>query len=190
MDQTARGRLPRCGRRVGSDGHRLRLLRLRAAQPGIDAVVNAANAALTAGGGVAGAIHRAAGPGLETECGPLAPIRPGQAVITGAHNLPNRHVIHCLGPVYGQDDPADALLAACYRNALALAERHGLTSVAFPAISTGVFGYPMDAAARVALRTVIDDIPRLASVKHIRFVLYGAEDEAIHARVLEALLPA
>lgn len=160
-----------------------------AAQPGIDAVVNAANSALRTGGGVAGAIHRAAGPGLEAECRPLAPIRPGQAVITGAHNLPNRHVIHCLGPVYGQDEPAEALLAACYRNALALAEQHGLMSVAFPAISTGVFGYPMEAAARVAVRTVIEAIPTLASVKRVRFVLYGTEDEAIHARVLEDLLP-
>ncbi len=160
-----------------------------AAQPGIDAVVNAANSALRTGGGVAGAIHRAAGPGLEAECRALAPIQPGQAVITGAHNLPNRYVVHCLGPVYGQDEPADALLAACYRTALALAEQHGLTSVAFPAISTGVFGYPMNAAARVALRTVIESIPTLASVKRIRFVLYGAEDEAIHARVLAELLP-
>jgi O-acetyl-ADP-ribose deacetylase len=159
------------------------------AQPGIDAVVNAANGALRAGGGVAGAIHRAAGPGLEAECRPLAPIRPGQAVITGAHNLPNRHVIHCLGPVYGQDEPADALLAACYRNALALAERRGLTSIAFPAISTGVFGYPVEAAARVALGAVIGEIPHLTSVTHIRFVLYGADGESIHARVLEKLLP-
>lgn len=160
-----------------------------AAQPGFDAVVNAANGALRTGGGVAGAIHRAAGPGLEAECRPLAPIRPGQAVITGAHNLPNRHVIHCLGPVYGQDEPADELLAACYRHALALAERHGLTSVAFPAISTGVFGYPMDDAARVAIRTVIEGIPALASVRHIRFVLYGTVDESIHTRVLQELLP-
>lgn len=160
-----------------------------AAQDGIDAVVNAANGALRTGGGVAGAIHRAAGPGLEAECRPLAPIRPGQAVITGGHNLPNRHVIHCLGPVYGRDEPADRLLAACYRNALALAERHGLASVAFPAISTGVFGYPMEAAARVALRTVLDEIPRLSSVKYIRFVLYGPSDATVHTRVLEELLP-
>lgn len=161
-----------------------------AAQPDIDAVVNAANGALRTGGGVAGAIHRAAGPGLEAECRPLAPIRPGQAVITGAHNLPNRHVIHCLGPVYGEDEPSDILLAACYRNALALADRHQLVSVAFPAISTGIFGYPMAPAARVALRTVIEEIPKLVSVKRIRFVLFAADDEAVHARVLEELLPA
>jgi O-acetyl-ADP-ribose deacetylase len=161
-----------------------------AAQPDVDAVVNAANSALRTGGGVAGAIHRAAGPGLEVECRPLAPIRPGQAVITGAHNLPNRRVIHCLGPVYGQDEPADALLAACYRSALGLAEKQGLRSIAFPAISTGVFGYPMEAAARVAIETIVAELPTLVSVKHIRFVLYGAEDECVHAETFERVLAA
>lgn len=158
-------------------------------QPGIDAVVNAANSQLRSGGGVAGALHRAAGPGLEAECRPLAPIRPGQAVITAGHRLPNRHVIHCLGPVYGQDEPADALLASCYRGALALADRHGLRSIAFPAISTGIFGYPVAAAARVALTAVLDEVPTLASVKHIRFVLYGAADERVHDEVLARLRP-
>src|SRR5690348_16089894 len=134
-------------------------------QPDMEAIVNAANAELRTGGGVAGAIHRAAGPGLEAECRPLAPIRPGQAVITGAHHLPNRRVIHCLGPVYGQDEPADGLLAGCYRNALGLAEQQGLRSIAFPAISTGVFGYPMEAAARVAIETVVAELPALVSVK-------------------------
>lgn len=101
-------------------------------QPDMDAVVNAANAMLRSGGGVAGALHRAAGPGLEEECRPLAPIAPGQAVITGAHRLPNRYVIHCLGPVYDRDQPADELLAACYRNALNLAEQNAVAAIAFP----------------------------------------------------------
>jgi O-acetyl-ADP-ribose deacetylase len=161
-----------------------------AAQPDVEAIVNAANSALRTGGGVAGAIHRAAGPGLEAECRPLAPIRPGQAVITGAHHLPNRRVIHCLGPVYGQDEPADGLLAGCYRNALGLAEQQGLRSIAFPAISTGVFGYPMEAAARVAIETVVAELPALVSVKHIRFVLYAADDERVHAETLERVLTA
>lgn len=86
-------------------------------QPDVDVIVNAANAALLPGGGVAGAIHRAAGPGLSAECRPLAPISPGQAVLTGGHRLPNRYVVHCLGPVYGRDEPADALLASCYEQA-------------------------------------------------------------------------
>ena len=156
-------------------------------QPDIDAVVNAANAELRIGGGVAGAIHRAAGPGLYDECRPLAPIRPGEAVITGAHNLPNKHVIHCLGPVYGVDEPSDELLAACYRNALRLAEQNNLTSVAFPAISTGAFGYPVEDAARVALKTIIDDTPNLSSVKLIRFVLFGEGDLELHQRILDEL---
>ncbi len=112
------------------------------AQDGFDAVVNAANAQLLPGGGVAGAIHRAAGPGLAEECRPLAPIEPGQAVITGGYGLPNPFVIHCLGPVYGVDEPSALLLADCYRNALRLADEHRLESVAFPAISTGFLGIP------------------------------------------------
>jgi len=92
------------------------VLRDIAKQPGMDAIVNTANAELRIGGGMAGAIHRAAGWGLEEECQPLAPIQPGQAVITGAHNLPNRYVFHCLGPGYGLDEPSDQLLASCYCN--------------------------------------------------------------------------
>jgi O-acetyl-ADP-ribose deacetylase len=156
-------------------------------QPDMDAIVNAANAQLLSGGGVAGAIHRAAGPGLELECAPLAPILPGEAVITGAHELPNRFVIHCLGPVYGYDEPAAELLAACYRNALKLGEQAGIRSVASPAISTGAFGYPMVLAARVALQTVADEAPRLASLRHVRFVLRSAADQQLHADVLRDL---
>ncbi len=156
-------------------------------QPDMDAVVNAANAELRIGGGVAGALHRAAGPGLEEECRPLAPIRPGQAVITGAHNLPNRHVIHCLGPVYGRDEPSDGLLADCYRNALQLAEQLGLRSVAFPSLSTGAFGYPMEEAAEVALRTVLEVQAALESVETIRFVLFSDRDRALYQAALDRL---
>src|SRR6056297_2993339 len=133
-------------------------------QPDMDAIVNAANAQLETGGGVAGAIHRAAGPGLAEAASQYAPIEPGEAVITGAHDLPNRWVIHCLGPVYGSDEPADELLAACYRNALRLADEHGMRSVAFPAISTGAFGYPAAAAAAVAARAVADSASGLEHV--------------------------
>ncbi|MEX2239217.1 MAG: macro domain-containing protein [Burkholderiales bacterium] len=160
-----------------------------ARQSDMDAVVNAANAQLRIGGGVAGALHRAAGPELEAECRPFAPIAPGQAVITGAHRLPNRHVIHCLGPVYGVDEPADALLASCYRNALALADQFRLASVAFPAISTGAFGFPLERATRVALGTVIEGIPELVSLRRIRFVLFDEISLRLHAKVLEQLVP-
>ena len=153
-------------------------------QGGIDAIVNAANAHLLPGGGVAGAIHSAAGPGLAEECRALAPIAPGQAVITGGHRLPNPYVIHCLGPVYGRDLPSDRLLADCYRNALRLADEKGLRSVAFPAISTGVFGYPKEEAARIAVSTVREVAPMLRHVQRIRFVLFGKADEDLYVSVL------
>jgi O-acetyl-ADP-ribose deacetylase (regulator of RNase III) len=156
-----------------------------ASQDDIEAVVNAANAELRTGGGVAGAIHRAAGPGLTEETRPLAPISPGEAVITGGHNLPNEYVIHCLGPVYGRDKPEDELLANCYKNALQLAEDEGIESVAFPAISTGAFGYPTEAAARVALSTVKEQASRLSSVGTVRFVLFGEDAYKIHEQVME-----
>lgn len=156
-----------------------------AGQRGFDAVVNAANARLTIGGGVAGAIHRTAGPELGKESVPLGPIKPGEAVITRGYKLPNKHVIHCLGPVYGVDNPSDQILALCYRNALRVAEEHKLTSIAFPAISTGVFGYPMEDAARVAFRTLKEVIPRLEHVNRIRFVLYQKSYLDIHEKVFE-----
>ena len=159
-------------------------------QSDVDAIVNAANAELRVGGGVAGAIHRAAGPELETETAPMAPISPGEAVITSAPNLPNRHIIHCLGPVYGIDEPADTLLANCYRNALDLAEAQGLESVAFPAISTGAFGFPMERAAEVASRTVLAKTGELESVRRVRWVLFSEDDRLLHESVFEAIFNA
>jgi O-acetyl-ADP-ribose deacetylase (regulator of RNase III) len=159
------------------------------AQDGFAAVVNAANAQLAPGGGVAGAIHRAAGPGLAAECAPLAPIRPGEAVVTGGHRLPNRYVIHCLGPVYGTDEPAAGILAACYRNSLREAEHRKIDSIAFPAISTGTFGYPPEEAAEVAIKTILDKVPSVAYVKKIRFVLFSRADLEVYERVLSRLLP-
>lgn len=145
-------------------------------QPDADAIVNAANAELLPGGGVAGAIHQAAGPGLADEASEYAPLEPGQAVLTGGHDLPNPYVIHVLGPRYGVDEPADRLLAEGYREALRLADAQDLRIVATPAISTGAFGYPLDEAARVALRTVADLAPRLTSVREVRFVLFSEDD--------------
>ena len=156
-------------------------------QRDIAAVVNAANAELLPGGGVAGAIHRAAGPGLAEECRPLAPLRPGEAVMTGGHGLVNGAVIHALGPVYGRDKPSDELLAECYRNALRLAEENRLDSIAFPALSTGAFGYPPEAATEVAIGTVLRAAEGLASVRLIRFVLFGERDLEVHETTLTRL---
>lgn len=154
-------------------------------QPDLEAIVNAANARLAPGGGVAGAVHRAAGPKLYEACRSLAPIRPGQAVLTPGFGLPNRYVIHCLGPVYGVDEPADRLLADCYRNAVRLADSQKIRSIGFPAISTGVFGYPLEEAARVAWGAVMETVPDLQHVRLIRFVLFGARDFETYARALD-----
>jgi O-acetyl-ADP-ribose deacetylase (regulator of RNase III) len=159
-----------------------------ARQKDLCAIVNAANTWLAPGGGVAGAIHRSAGPGLAAECRPMAPMKPGNAVITGGHRLPNEYVIHCLGPVYGKDEPAAQILADCYKNALRLAEKNRVDSIGFPAISTGVFGYPVEAAAEVALQAVMQLAPDLRCVKRIRFVLFSNESLQIHETVLALLI--
>ncbi len=154
------------------------------AQPDLDVVVNAANAELLIGGGVAGAIHRAAGPQLERACRPLAPIRPGEAVITPAFDLPNRYVVHCLGPVYGIDEPAAELLRRCYQEALIRAEEVGACSIGFPAISTGAFGYPINDAAETALQAIRESLSSLQAVRRIRFVLWDSAALATHKAAL------
>ncbi|MFP4329084.1 MAG: macro domain-containing protein [Spirochaetaceae bacterium] len=157
-------------------------------QPDLDAVVNAANGWLTSGGGVAGAIHRAAGPGLAEECAPLAPISPGEAVITSGHNLANPYVIHTLGPVYGKDKPEAEILSRCYRNCLRRGEEKNITSLGFPAISTGVFGYPAEKAAREAIATLLAEAEGLQTITLIRFVLFSDEDLRVHEEALEGEL--
>lgn len=154
-------------------------------QPDMDAVVNAANAELMPGGGVAGAIHRAAGPELAEECRQYAPIRPGEAVITSGGRLPNRWVIHCLGPVYGRDEPAATLLADCYRRAVELAERHGLERIAFPAISTGAFGYPLAPAAAVTATALKTRLHENSPLSLIRFVFFDRAAFDVFERAFE-----
>lgn len=158
-------------------------------QPDMDAVVNAANAELAPGGGVAGAIHSKAGSGLFEECKPLAPISPGEAVITGAHGLPNRYVIHCLGPVYGKDKPEDELLASCYRNSLKLAEERSLESIGFPGISTGIFGYPKQEAVKVVFDTILAELPALKHLRKIKFVVFGDKDLQLYESKLKEIAP-
>ncbi len=153
-------------------------------QPDSEAIVNAANAQLRTGGGVAGAIHGKGDPELTELTRPLAPIKPGEAVITEAPGLPNDFVIHCLGPVYGKDEPSDKLLADCYRNALKLADKNEIKSIAFPALSTGVFGYPMKEAAKTAFSAIKETASELKTVKNVRFVLWGDDAYNVHEQVL------
>lgn len=156
-------------------------------QGDITAIVNAANAQLQMGGGVAGAIHTAAGRGLVEETKPLAPIRIGQAVITGGHNLPNEYIIHTLGPVYGFNQPEDEFLSKCYKNSLSLAEENNIDSIAFPAISTGAFGYPFEEATEIALSTVKKFTEKASSVKLIRFVLFSEQDLEYYQNKLNSI---
>ncbi len=149
-------------------------------QPGIEAVVNAANARLTTGGGVAGAIHDAAGSELYKACEPMAPIKPGEAVISPAFKLPNNYVIHCLGPIYGQDKPEAKLLADCYKNAFRLVAENQIKSVAFPAISTGAFGYPIAEATEIALSTTLAEISTQKQLQKVKFVLYSDGDLKVY----------
>lgn len=149
----------------------------------VDAIVNAANESLLGGGGVDGAIHAAAGPRLLEECRRLGGCATGEAKITAGYRLPARHVIHTVGPVWrGGNQGEPELLAACYRNSLALAERHDLARIAFPGISTGVYGYPVESAARIAVETVAAHRP--GSLQLVRFVCFDAGSLEIYRRLL------
>ncbi len=156
-------------------------------QPDMEAVVNAANSQLKTGGGVAGAIHRAAGPELYKECRNLAPIKPGEAAITKAYNLPNDYVIHCLGPVYGKDSPEEELLANCYKNALRLVEKHQIISIAFPSLSTGAFGYPIEEAVNVTFNAILAELQGLKHLQKIKFVLFSEQDLKLYLKKIEDL---
>jgi O-acetyl-ADP-ribose deacetylase len=151
----------------------------------VDAIVNAANTSLLGGGGVDGAIHRAAGPELLAECRTLGGCATGQAKITRGYKLPAQWVIHTVGPVWrdGQHGE-DELLASCYRSCFALVEQHGLKTVAFPSISTGAYGFPMDRAARIAVREAKSFLERNRTVEQVILVCFGASALAIHQAAL------
>lgn len=153
----------------------------------VDAIVNAANESLLPGGGVCGAIHRAAGPELEAECRRIGHCPTGEARITAGYRLPARHVIHTVGPVWqGGAHGEPALLAGCYRNSLALAQQHGLSSIAFPAISTGIYGYPLEAATAIAIAEVRRWIAAQPKPERAIFCCFSDRDAAVYSAALAA----
>lgn len=154
----------------------------------VDAIVNAANSSLLGGGGVDGAIHRAAGPELLEECATLGGCPTGEARITRGYRLPARHVLHAVGPVWhGGKSNEDELLARCYRNCLSLVEQHGLRSVAFPCISTGVYRFPFEQATRIALMEIRSFLERNSTLDRVVLVCFDQEDYDTYRAVLEEM---
>ena len=156
----------------------------------VDAIVNAANTTLLGGGGVDGAIHRAAGAELLAECRTLGGCATGQAKITQGYRLAAQWVIHTVGPVWhgGQHDEDD-LLASCYRSSFALAEQHALRTIAFPCISTGVYGFPMDRAAHIAIRETSAHLRKSKTIAKVLLVCFGAQAHEVHSRALREAFP-
>ncbi|MBU8898080.1 O-acetyl-ADP-ribose deacetylase [Corallococcus sp. H22C18031201] len=170
---------------------RLELVRGDITKVTADAVVNAANSALSGGGGVDGAIHRAAGPGLLAECRTLGRCPPGEARITSGHRLPARYIIHTVGPVWeGGGRGESGVLARCYRSVFDLLAQRGWVTVAFPSISTGIFGFPIERASRIALREILGALERRPALERVTVVLFSDRDLAVYQHARDELASA
>src|SRR6266568_3664631 len=170
------------------NGVTLALMRGNIVEVQADAIVNAANSGLRGGGGVDGAIHRAGGPGIMEECRKIGGCPTGSAVATAAGRLPAKYVFHAVGPMYSGSPDDERLLASAYQSCLDLAERHQVKSIAFPSLSTGIYGYPLELAAPIALRTIIEHIKKPTCLQQVLMVLFGESAYKVHEQALDKLV--
>ncbi|MGZ3616034.1 MAG: O-acetyl-ADP-ribose deacetylase [Ktedonobacteraceae bacterium] len=170
------------------NGVMLALMRGNIVDVPADAIVNAANSGLRGGGGVDGAIHRAGGPSIMEECRKIGGCPTGEAVVTTAGRLPAKFVFHAVGPIYGASPDDERLLASAYQSCLDLAEKHQVKSISFPSLSTGIYGYPLELAAPVALHTIIEHVKKPTCLQRVLMVLFGEHAYKVHEQALDKLL--
>ncbi|MGZ3622275.1 MAG: O-acetyl-ADP-ribose deacetylase [Ktedonobacteraceae bacterium] len=170
------------------NGVMLALIRGNIVEVPADAIVNAANSGLRGGGGVDGAIHRAGGPSIMEECRKIGGCPTGEAVVTTAGRLPAKFVFHAVGPIYGASPDDERLLASAYQSCLDLAEKHQVKSISFPSLSTGIYGYPLELAAPVALHTIIEHVKKPTCLQRVLMVLFGEHAYKVHEQALDKLL--